>query len=99
MPPATSYRYDECMKIEDVMGWSETVKAVTWEEVTERGKIRFPLIARGSVQCYVKRYREEENEDEDINTIKLMKGQEAGSEFGERESQELIIEKLMNIEG
>jgi len=37
------------MKAEDVMGWSETVKAVTWEDVTERGKVRFPLIARGSV--------------------------------------------------
>jgi hypothetical protein len=82
VPLATSYRYDECMKIEDVMGWSETVKAVTWEEVTERGKIRFPLIARGSVQCYVKRYREEEKEDGEFNTIKLIHEAAVDFDFG-----------------
>ena len=83
------------------MGWSESVKAVTWEDVTERGKVRFPLIARGSVQCFVKRYREEEKEDGDLNMIKVIKGHEAAVDFdfGERESQSLIYEKKMNREG
>ena len=83
------------------MGWSETVKAVTWEDVTERGKVRFPLIARGSVQCFVKRYREEEKEDGDLNMIKVIKGHEAAVDFdfGERESQGFVYEKKMNREG
>lgn len=86
------------MKIEDVMGWSETVKAVSWEEVTERGKIRLPLIARGSVQCFVKRYREEEKEEEDFDPISIIKGQQSAEDFEERESQEKIIQKKMQRE-
>ena len=86
------------MKIEDVMGWSETVKAVSWEEVTERGKIRLPLIARASVQCFVKRYREEEKEEEEFDAISIIKGQKSAEDFEERESQEKIIEKKMQRE-
>ena len=80
------------------MGWSETVKAVSWEEVTERGKIRLPLIARGSVQCFVKRYREEEKEEEEFDVISIIKGHQSAEDFEERESQEKIIEKKMHRE-
>ena len=58
------YTFDSYLKIDDVLEYTEKSISVNWEELTEKGRIRLPILSKTSVQYKTNEVLSEKEEDE-----------------------------------